>query len=183
MRARIERTMELIRKEFREIFRDPRMSRVVFVAPVIQLLVFGYAVSTDVRNTSLFLVDHDRTQLSRELADAFTASGYFDIVGRSDRAADMVQALDHARAVAGLVIPERFARDVQRPGGATVQLLFDGSNSNVATVARGYAERIVQSFALDHARVTIAPPLDLRARAWFNPDLSAATTTSPRSRE
>lgn len=179
MRQRFERVIELIRKEFRQIFRDPRLSRVVFVAPVIQLLVFGYAVSTDVRNAALFVVDHNKTQLSRALVDSFTSSGYFREVGRSDRPADIVQALDHARAVAGLEIPVRFAADVESGHGASIQLLFDGSNSNVATVAQGYAERIVQSFALAHSPVEIRPPIDLRDRAWFNPDLSSRNYNVP----
>lgn len=179
MHKRLERLRELIRKEFRQVFRDPRMSRVVFVAPVVQLLVFGYAVSTDVRNTALFVVDHDRTQLSRELTDSFTASGYFRLIGRSDRPADIVEALDHARAVAGLEIPHGFASDVQSGRGASIQLLFDGSNSNVATVARGYAERIVQSFGIEHARIEIRPAIDLRDRAWFNPDLSSRNYNVP----
>jgi ABC-2 type transport system permease protein len=179
MRARMERTMELIRKEFRQVFRDPRMRRVVFVAPIIQLLVFGYAVSTDVRNTALFVVDHDRTGLSRELIASFTASGYFRLAGRSERPADMIEALDHARAVAGLEIPAGFASDLQSGRGARVQILFDGTNSNVATVSRGYAERIVQAFGIEKGRIRVTPAVDLRDRAWFNPDLKSRNYNVP----
>ncbi|HEX9944684.1 MAG TPA: ABC transporter permease, partial [Thermoanaerobaculia bacterium] len=142
-----ERVFEMVRKEFRQIFRDVRMRGVLFVAPVIQLVVFGYAVSTDVRNTPTFVVDTDGTHESRELVEAFTASGYFRIVGTSRRPADLVRALDHGTAVLGLVIPAGFARDLQSGRPARVQLLLDGTNSNVATVAKGYAERIVQSWA------------------------------------
>lgn len=180
------RVFQMVRKEFLQIFRDPRLSRVIFIAPVIQLLAFGYAVSTDVRNTGTFVVDQDRTAVSRGLIDAFTASGYFVIVGRSDRTGDIVDALDHGRATMGLVIPPGFARDVAGPEGGVVQVLLDGTNSNTATVARGYADRIVQSYgarlvpagpagtggsADGSAAVTTAPPIDLRARAWFNPSL------------
>lgn len=179
MSERVERTVELIRKEFRQVFRDPRMRRVVFVAPLIQLLVFGYAVSTDVRNTALLVVDHDRTRVSRELTDSFTASGYFRLVGRSERPADIVEALDRGRAVAALEIPVGFAADLASGRGATIQLLFDGTNSNVATVARGYAERIVQSFGLKHAATEIRPAVELRDRAWFNPDLESRNYNVP----
>jgi ABC-2 type transport system permease protein len=174
-----ERVFEMVRKEFRQIFRDVRMRGVLFVAPVIQLVVFGYAVSTDVRNTPTFVVDTDGTHESRELVEAFTASGYFRIVGTSRRPADLVRALDHGTAVLGLVIPAGFARDLQSGRPARVQLLLDGTNSNVATVAKGYAERIVQSWAAQRAPIPAAPAVDLRARAWFNPDLESRVYNVP----
>jgi ABC-2 type transport system permease protein len=172
-----ERVFEMVRKEFRQIFRDSRLRRMIFVAPVIQLLAFGYAVSTDVRNVSTLVVDHDHTRASRELVEAFRASGYFRIEGYADRPAQIVSALDHGTAVLGLVIPQGFERDASDAGGhgATVQLLFDGTNSNLATVARGYAERIVLSRGAQAA----APPVDLRSRAWFNPDLDSRDYNVP----
>ncbi|MGH9336628.1 MAG: ABC transporter permease, partial [Vicinamibacteria bacterium] len=72
----LERVLGMVVKEFRQVFRDPRMARVIFVAPVLQLLVFGYAVSTDIHDTPTFVVDHDRSLASRELVDVLTASGY-----------------------------------------------------------------------------------------------------------
>ncbi len=184
------RVLEMVRKEFLQIFRDPRLSRIIFIAPVLQLLAFGYAVSTDVRHTTTFVVDHDRTAVSRGLIEAFTASGYFDVVGRSDRTRDIVDVLDHGRATVGIVIPPGFARDVAAPEGGSVQILLDGTNSNTATVARGYAERIVQSYGARIAPAAspagggagvpvTAAPIDLRARAWFNPDLSSRDYNVP----
>ncbi|MES1241518.1 MAG: ABC transporter permease [Acidobacteriota bacterium] len=170
-----ERVFEMVRKEFRQIFRDSRLRRMIFVAPVIQLLAFGYAVSTDVRNVATLVVDHDRTPASRELVEAFRASGYFRIDGYTDRPADIVSALDHGKAVLGLVIPEGFERDAAE-GRASVQLLLDGTNSNLATVARGYAERIVLS---QGAQPSMTPPIDLRSRAWFNPDLDSRDYNVP----
>lgn len=167
-----ERVFEMVRKELRQIFRDPRLRRVIFVAPIIQLLVFGYAVSTDVRNVSTLVVDHDRSRASRELVEAFTASGYFRVLGYADRPAEIVRALDHGEAVLGIVIPAGFERG--ESGNSRVQLLFDGTNSNLAGVARGYAERIVLSRAgLPEPRV------DLRSRAWFNPGLESRDYNVP----
>lgn len=176
-----ERVFEMVRKEFRQIFRDPRLSRVIFVAPVVQLLAFGYAVSTDVRNVSTQVVDHDRTRSSRDLVDAFAASGYFRILGVAERPADLVRALDHGDAVLGIVIPQGFERDVAL-GQARVQLLLDGTNSNLATVARGYAERIVSSWSVSRVRQGTgmrAPGVDLRSRAWFNPELESRDYNVP----
>ena len=189
--AAIGRVLEVVRKEFRQMFRDPRLYRVIFIAPVLQLLVFGYAVSTDVRNTRAFVVDHDRSEDSRQFLEAFTSSGYFRIVGRSDRSADLTEALDHGRAVIGIEIPAGFAGDLREPGGTSVQLLLDGTNANMANVARGYAERIVQAFALRVADggagaaggggdgAASARPIELSERAWFNADLESRNYNVP----
>ena len=95
-RLRIRR---MVVKELRQLFRDPKTKRVIFVAPIIQLLLFGYAVNTDVRNVATALVDHDRSAESRALVESFTASGYFRVVLSSDRAADLGRALDHGYLV------------------------------------------------------------------------------------
>ena len=174
-----ERVAVMVRKEFQQIFRDSRMLRVIFLAPLVQLVVFGYAVSTDVRHTSTLLVDHDRTQASRELAELLTASGYFRIVERSSRSGDLVDALDHGRAIVGVEIPAGFARDLATGRGATVQILVDGTNSNTALIARGYAERIVQSYAVRAAGPGATAAVELRERAWFNPALTSRNYNVP----
>ncbi|MEO8857280.1 MAG: ABC transporter permease [Burkholderiaceae bacterium] len=173
----LERIFEIVRKEFLQVLRDPRLVRVIIVAPLLQLMMFGYAVSTDVRNVATFVVDHDHSMASRELVTAFTASGYFRVVGASSRPADVVTWLDRGDAMAGLVIPVGFAADLAA-GRARAQLLLDGSDSNTATVARGYAEVIVQNFAAAHASGTRLA-LELRERAWFNPDLSSRDYNVP----
>ena len=175
---RIERVLGMVTKEFRQIFRDPRMARVIFIAPILQLVIFGYAVSTDIWQMSTFLVDHDQTQTSRGVVEALTASGYFRVTGRSARPADMVRALDGGDAVVGIEIPAGFATDVSTGGGAEVQILVDGTNSNTASVAQAYAERIVQSYALEQASVR-SLPIDLRERAWYNPDLASRNYNVP----
>ncbi len=178
-REKLERVLGLVRKEFRQLLRDGRMRRMIFVSPIMQLLIFGYAVSTDVRHTRLFVVDHDRTQESRALLDALTASRYFDVVGGSSRGADLMDALDHGRITAGIEIPPGYARDLHAPGGASVQLLVDGTNSNMATVALGYAEQIVRAHGFGTLEHRIVMPVDLRERAWFNPALVSRNYNVP----
>ena len=185
-RERIERIAQIVRKELLQTFRDVRLRGLIFFAPIVQLMIFGYAVSTDIRNTETFVVDLDRTPASRELVEAFTASGYFKVVGRSDRPADLIDALDHGRAIAGIEIPANFARDLTR-GGAAIQILVDGTNSNVATVARGYAERIAGQYGMralanspmGAGGATPAVAIELRERAWFNPDLASRDYNVP----
>jgi ABC-2 type transport system permease protein len=174
------RVRALVRKEFRQLVRDPKTQRIIFVAPVIQLLLFGYAVTTDVHDVRTYLVDHDRTAESRALADAIEVSGHFRIVGYSDRSSALAEALDRGRAVVGIEIPPGFAADLLAGRGAAVQVLVDGTNSNTGTVAQGYVTRIVQAFGWRYA--TTGPPIagvDLRTRAWFNPDLTSRPYNVP----
>jgi len=203
------RLRQVVRKELRQLLRDPRSRPILFVAPLVQLLLFGYAVSTDVRHVRTFVVDHDRTEASRDLVDALTASGYFDVEARSSRSADLVRALDRGSATVGLEIPPGFAADLAA-GRARVQLLLDGSDSNEATVAQGYATLILASHGAEVARGraggaglvgttgtgvagpsgtadpsgagigrTRGPPLELRPRAWYNPELESRVYNVP----
>ncbi len=175
----LERIWEMVRKEFLQILRDPRLRRVIFIAPIIQLVIFGYAVSTDIRNTSTFVVDHDRTRASRDLVEAFRASGYFRVVGRSDRPGNLIRALDRGEAIVGIEIPPGFSEALRDGSGARIQLLLDGTNSNTATVAKGYAERIVQSYGARFGPAQPPAAIDLRERAWFNPDLASRNYNVP----
>ncbi|HSF19650.1 MAG TPA: ABC transporter permease [Vicinamibacteria bacterium] len=178
-RQRLERIGGMVGKEFRQIFRDPRMARVIVVAPVIQLLVFGYAVSTDVDEIATFLVDHDRSRASRDLVEALTASGSFEVVGRSDRSGDLALALDRGEAAVGLEIPAGFSTSLRTGSGARVQILLDGTSSNTASVAQSYAERIVQDFALDRIDPDSSVTVDFRERPWFNPNLESRDYNVP----
>jgi ABC-2 type transport system permease protein len=181
-RASWRRIGALVRKELRQIFRDPKTKRLVFGSPIIQLLLFGYAATTDVHNVATFVVDHDRTAESRALQDALTAGSYFRVAGRSDRPADIGAALDDGSAVIGLEIPPGFARDLGSGRGAHVQVLVDGTHSNTATVAQGYATRIIQQFGIDYAEQRDQLPeggVDLRSRAWFNPGLESRLYNVP----
>ena len=182
MRISPLRVRVLIQKEMRQLFRDPKTKRIVFAAPIIQLLLFGYAVNTDVRNVSTVVVDQDRTTESRLLQEKLTASGYFRIVGAGDDPVYIERALDGGSAVVGLQIPPGFARDLKAGRSATAQVLIDGTNSNTATVAQGYAGRIIQEFAVDQAAsrgMKLEGGIDLRARAFYNPDLSSQVYNVP----
>ena len=175
----LERILGLLAKEFRHIFRDPRMARVIFVAPIIQLVAFGYAVSTDLEDTPTFVVDHDNTRESRELVSAITASGYFEITGRSESPGNLVRALDHGEAILGIEIPRGYAEAWLGGGGAQIQVLLDGTNSNTAATAQGYITRIIEVRSVARATGERAPPVDLRERAWYNPELASRNYSVP----
>jgi ABC-2 type transport system permease protein len=175
------RVRELVVKEIRQLLRDPRTRIMIFVSPIIQLVLFGYAVNTDIRNSATFVVDQDNTAESRALIDAFASTGYFAIVGRSARSSDLVHALDFGDALMGIEIPPGFTRDLAADRPATVQIIVDGTQSNSATVAQGYAQRIVQRFAVAYAAQGGLRPqaIDLRARAWYNPSLESRVYNVP----
>jgi ABC-2 type transport system permease protein len=178
------RAVEMVRKEMRQMFRDPRMKRLMFGPPIIQLIIFGYAVNTDIRDTRTFILDRDRTAVSRQLVDGLTSSGYFRVVGRGERPADVSEALDHGRATIGIEIPEGFAADLASSRGATVQVLVDGTSANSANVAQGYVGLIVQRLAQQLGRADTRTRgrtggVDLQARAWFNPDLKSRVYNVP----
>jgi ABC-2 type transport system permease protein len=181
------RLWQLIRKEFRQMLRDPRSKRMLFLSPIVQLLLFGYAVNTDVHNARTFVVDRDRTSSSRELMQTFAASCYFRITDFGERPADMADALDHGDAVVGLEIPRGFAADLAAGRPAVVQLLVDGTSSNTATVAQGYATQIIGKFGLQARRPAAGGSggqaagggVELRARAWYNPNLISRAYNVP----
>ena len=176
------RVRVLIQKEMRQLFRDPKTKRIIFAAPLIQLILFGYAVNTDVRNVATVVVDQDRTTESRLLQENLIASGYFRIVEVGDDPRDIDRALDKGHAMVGVQIPPGFAQSLKAGKEATVQILIDGTSSNTATVAQGYVGRIVQEFAVDQAAsrgMSMEGGIDLRIRAWYNPDLSSQVYNVP----
>ncbi|MGD8320844.1 MAG: ABC transporter permease [Gemmatimonadota bacterium] len=176
------RVRRMVKKELRQLFRDPKTKRIIFVSPIIMLLLFGYAVNTDVHDVAMFVVDHDHTQESRKLVDQFTASGYFRVVGTSDRPSDLGGALDHGKAKVGLEIPPAFASDVASGRSPAIQLIVDGTNSNTGTVAAGYASKIVQNASIEvmtESGRTVPETVDLRTRAWFNPSLESRVYNVP----
>jgi ABC-2 type transport system permease protein len=179
------RLRQLVRKEFRQLLRDPRARRMLFISPMVQLLIFGYAVNTDVRHAKTMIVDLDQTAESRALVSTLTATGYFDVTARGEEPRDIAQALDHGDVVMGVEIPRGFAADLARGRVAEVQLLVDGSTANTANVALGYANQIITRYALERGAAVRArsglgtPGVDFRARAWYNPNLESRVYNVP----
>jgi len=179
------RLRELVRKEFRQLLRDPRARRMLFISPIFQLVIFGYAVNTDVRHSRTMILDLDQTAESRALVSTLAATGYFDVTERGATPADLRDALDHGRVVMGVEIPRGFASDIARGRQAEVQLLVDGSRANTANVALGYATQIIARYALTTGAPVRAggaaalPGVDFRARAWYNPNLESRVYNVP----
>ena len=172
----------VIVKEFLQIRRDRKMIPVIFVAPIVQITVFGFAVNTDVTNVPMVLVDQDRSASSRELVDRFVESGYFEIVGTGERAAEVDRWLVTARAQLGLVIGPGFGASLASSRQAAVQLIVDGSDASSANVAFRYASSVVNEFGavvLERrlraagASAAASGQAVLVPRVFYNPDLKS----------
>jgi ABC-2 type transport system permease protein len=174
----------VIVKELLQLRRDHKMLPVIFVAPVLQIVIFGYAVNTEVRDVPMVLVDQDRSPGSRDLLDRFVSSGYFTLIAVEDTPRPIDTWLVSGRGHVALVIGPGYG--AAREGGhtASVQMLADGSDSSAATQAMGYAAAIVggaeQERVRDRVRLVLAgasltPPgrIDLVPRVYYNPDLKS----------
>ena len=171
------RLWAIARKEAIQLRRDYRSLALAFALPGALLLLFGYAISLDVRNIDLAVLDRSQSQLSRQLVDAFVASGYFRIAARLERDAAVGRVLDRGEARLVLVIPPDFAH-APTSGPRSVQLLLDGSDANTATIAQNYAEAIVARFAA-HLGGNRASPIDVRMRVWYNESLESRNMIVP----
>jgi ABC-2 type transport system permease protein len=177
-----ERILTMLRKEFRSVFRDPRMRLVIFGVPVIQTLIFGYAVTMDVRHVRLVVLDRDQTPASRELVARFTGSDYFDAVLATDNETAARAKIDAADAAAILQINAGFEQTLRASQTTPVQLIVDGSDSNTARLVLNYSSVIAAAYNNDVVvaaterltghKLTVGA-VDLRTRAWFNENLES----------
>ena len=177
-----ERLKAMLVKEFIQVLRDPRMRFVVFVIPVVQTVIFGYAVNTDVRHVALAVYDLDNSSQSRELTDRFVKSGYFDLYEHVFAEARARELIDRGEVKAVLRTNRGFGEQVAGGRKAPVQLILDGTDSNTAGIAVNYAATIVASYSarlqMDAAsraagRQVSLGGVQLSSRAWYNENLES----------
>lgn len=182
-----ERILVILRKELLQTLREPRMRVMVVVPPILQLLIFGYAVNLDVDQARIAWRDLDQSPASRELRRAFTGSRRFEIVAWPSNDAEVARLLDRGEAQAAVSILAGFDADIKRGRTARIQLLIDGANSNTASIVSSYASQVVARFSaavrverLNERRVAQGeavnpgiPSISARTRVWFNPDLQS----------
>jgi ABC-2 type transport system permease protein len=175
MDVAMPRVLHLMRKEFLELRRDPRLFGIVIMAPIIQLTMLGYAATTDVRNVPIVVLDQDRTAASRDLISRFEASPNFVVVGSLTSTREVDAELDRGRAWLALTIPANYGERVRRGIPTAVQVVADGTDANSTNVALGYAGRLVADYARGLAGAAGAPEPAVSAaiRVWFNPELES----------
>jgi len=183
----VRRVSAVARKEFLHVLRDFRSLLMAIATPIFLLLLFGYALTLDVDHVPLAVWDQSETARSRELIQQFAGSRYFSLRMQVHNYKELERAIDMREVMMGLVVPRDFAQNVDAGRDAPVQLLVDGSDSNTATIAIGYADLISQIYALSLMNeqlqrrgireVTI--PLDVRPRVWFNEELESRNYIIP----
>ena len=183
------RIAEIVRKEFRQALREPRMRIFLFLPPILQTLIFGYAVNMDVEQVKLGWMDLDRGPAARELFHAFEATHEFRIVARASDENAAQALLDRGEVQALVRIAPGFSRDVAAHRQGQVQLLLDGTNSNTAAIILSHATGVVAGFnrrvlleqqkerLVDRTRAGAVlvriPGLEAERRVWFNPELKS----------
>jgi ABC-2 type transport system permease protein len=192
-----ERLKHMLIKEFIQILRDPRMKAVIFVMPVLQLIVFGYAVTTDITEIPTAVADFESSQQTREMVHRFESSGYFRIIRRVGEAETVRDLVDRGVVKAALQFDPGFTKDLMRGRTVAVQVIVDGTDSNTASVVMDFANRIIVQYNQEASRNAIAAQkvaagmqghdalslrsggIDLRPRAWYNPDLRSRNYNVP----
>jgi len=168
------RILHMFRKELIELGREPRLFGIVFLAPIIQLTLLGYAATTDVKDVPLVVVDPDRSVESRALVARFEASANFKLVGVLDSTGEIDRWLDRGEAWMALDIPADYGRRIEARLPVTLQVIADGTDANSTNVAMGYARALVAGYAQDLVPMRGAvPPIGLELRVWFNPELES----------
>jgi ABC-2 type transport system permease protein len=182
-----ERIAEIVRKEFRQTLREPRMRAVLIGPPLLQMIIFGYAVNLDVERVRLAWVDLDRSVQSRELRERFFSSPYFEQRAGAGSGREAQDLLDRGLVRAAVLVPPGFAADLERGRQAQLQILVDGSNSNTASIVAAYANAVTAQYNArllrDQQRRKLVertrggpvllsiPGLRAETRVWFNPEL------------
>ena len=179
------RTLALVRKEFLHILRDPRTLGVMFLMPIVQLLLLGYAATTDIEHLRTAVFDGDKTAESRELIEAYRASNYFDIAYYVESEQEMEILVDSGRVRAGLIIPAGYSGELAAGERAQAAFVIDGSDPSVAntvfaasqSVGQAQSTRIMErKMGLDPDEL---PGIQVRPRVWYNPEMHSANYMIP----
>lgn len=176
------RIWNLVIKEFIQSLRDKRMRVFLLIAPLVQLLIFGYVATFDVNNVSLAFYDMDRSLESREFGRRLESSGYFAVRYTPESPKQITELLDRGKVLCAIQIDPGFARDLKKRTPAAIQVIVDGTDSNTALIAMGYVNTIIAKFSKDMATQPVnmkASRVDFRARVWYNPDLRSRNYNVP----
>ncbi len=186
----MKRILRMVRKEFLQLRRDKRMFGMLFVAPVLQLILLGYAATVDIKNIPMVVCDLDNTKQSRELVEHYVSSGYFSVVGFTNNINEIDSYLRSNRAGMAMIVPYQFGRDLLAGRSPQLAVIADGSDSNTGGIGLSYASVIAVSYArniivqraekynLIQSQDEL-PQVNAQTRAWFNPDLKSVNFMVP----
>ena len=177
----------IARKEFYHLLRDFRSLYMAFLMPLLLILMFGYALSLDVDNVSVVVVDHDKTPLTRDFLTKLDASPYFNITAYPNDVSDAATYLDKGSATIALVFPPGWTDNIKSDSDSPLQVLMDGADPNYATISKGYIESFVEVYNnsllgdyLNRMGMNkIKPPVNAKIRIWFNEELESSNFIVP----
>jgi ABC-2 type transport system permease protein len=183
----LRRLKAVTKKELLHIVRDPRSLILALAQPLVMLLLYGYALTLDVDRIPTYVYDQDRTPESRELIDQFRGSRYFQILGTVNDYKAIDRGIDTSKILLSIVVPAQYAHHLHAGEDTPVQILVDGSDSNTAGIALGYAEAVVLSYSVkmrSDAQVrrggqALQVPVEPRIRVWYNSDLKSKNYIVP----
>jgi ABC-2 type transport system permease protein len=174
-----------MRKEFLHIVRDKRTLGVMLIMPIIQLLLMGYAATTDVDQLRTAVLDQDKTAASRDLIAAYQASKYFDVVAYADSQSHLAYLVDTGDVRAGVIIPTGYGRTVAAAGQSQIAFVIDGSDPSVASTVFSASQAVGQAYSMEALEESTGidpdsmPGVQVRPRVWYNPDMKSANFMIP----
>jgi ABC-2 type transport system permease protein len=181
----MKNVIHIVKKEYLQIFRDKAYLPMLFLAPIIQLTLFGYVVSSNVSNIPTAILDHDKTQASRQFLERFVNSGYFRLNYYLESDSEIDYLLDSDKIKLAINIPQGFSSQIKRGETTQVQFIVDGTNSVTASIIMGYANEVIRMQMLKLVEQQLKklkssiPSIDLRLRVWYNPELDNTNFVVP----
>ncbi len=177
----LSRTWAIAKKEFFHIYRDPRSLGLVILMPALLMLLFGYAVTLDVKKVSMAVLDRDRSQESSNFIQRFTASPYFNLRYSVQSEKEVKRLIDQGEVKMGLVLPWDFSKTIKAEKIVSIQVLIDGADANTANIILGYTQAIARQYTQEKTILKVSRmgvtnlnlPVDARPRVWFNEDLES----------
>jgi len=179
----IARLKQMLIKEFIQVFRDKRTRFVLLGPPIIQMLIFGYAATFEIRHVPTVVLDLDHSQESRDFLSRFSSSPYFDVQHQLTDQRQIKEIIDRGLATTAIQINPGFSENLRKGQTAPVQVIVDGTNSNTALIAVGYVNQIASTFAHDYQTdriertnpqlIALMPQVQLEQRPWYNEDLKS----------
>ncbi len=180
--------LHIIKKEFLQLKRDPKMFAIILVAPVFQLIFLGYAVNMDVEKVPTVIFNQDNSKTSREFLEKFSGNRYFEFVEQVDNYRDLQSHIDNGTASLAIVIPNDFEKRIAKNEVADIQAIFDGSDGNKASITAGYLQKIVGDYSIKLLKtrmdktgrfITPIGQITPEIRAWYNPELTTRVYMIP----
>ncbi len=168
------RIVAIIQKEFLHIIRDPRSLMIAFLLPIMLVLLYGYIITFDIKQIPIGILDQNGTPASRDLVQRLVSSDYFKITAFLRSRDEIEPALMQRKFLAVLVIPTNYASSIKTQPQTAVQFIIDGANARTATIAINYIKSFLMNASLEMNALLLKPPIELRPRVWFNPDMKSA---------